>query len=403
AIEYSVEELNIPEEYEAAYNNEERGNIIISNSYSTQVTEISGTKTWVDEDNQDGKRPDSIIVNLLANGDEVDSRTVTEAENWEYSFTELPVFESGSEIDYTIEELSVEEYDTEVDGFNITNSYTPKTTEVTGTKTWDDKDNQDGNRPDSITVNLLANGNQVDSVEMTANNEWNYSFTDLPVYEAGEVITYTVTENTVADYSYEQTGEGFDIKNNYTPEETSVTVTKGWNDGSNQDGERPESIEVQLTADGEEIRDTQTLSEENNWTYTWKELDLNADGEPIDYSVEEINVPEGYTPSINDADHGNIVVTNSYTPEVTEIPVTKEWEDGEDRDRVRPNNVTVNLLADGEIVRQAVLNEARDWKHTFTDLPVFTDGEEINYIITENAVEGYSTTIEENEDGVHVI
>ena len=124
AIEYSVEELNVPEEYEAAYNNEDRGNIIISNSYSTQVTEISGTKTWNDADNQDGKRPESITVNLLADGEEVDSRTVTEAEDWTYTFTDLPVFEAGNEIEYTIEEVSVEEYETEINGFDITNSYT---------------------------------------------------------------------------------------------------------------------------------------------------------------------------------------------------------------------------------------------------------------------------------------
>lgn len=406
AIEYSVEELNVPEEYEAAYNNEDRGNIIISNSYSTQVTEISGTKTWNDADNQDGKRPESITVNLLADGEEVDSRTVTEAEDWTYTFTDLPVFEEGNEIEYTIEEVSVEEYETEINGFDITNSYTPETTEVTGTKTWNDEENQDGNRPASITVNLLANGNQADSVEVTEEDEWNYSFTDLPVYEAGEVITYTVTEDTVADYSYEQTGEEFDITNNYTPEETSVTVTKGWNDGSNQDGKRPETIEVQLTGDGEAIEEPVTLSEENDWMNTWNGLDLNADGEAIHYSVEELNVPEGYTSNINDSNHGNIIVTNSYTPEMIEIPVVKVWDDLGNQDGERPSQIELNLLNDrGEIVRTAVVSdqEGDQWQYTFSEIPKYENGSEINYTVTEDFVSDYSTSIEQNENGDPII
>ena len=38
---------------------------------------MKGSKTWNDADNQDGKRPESITVRLLANGEEKDSQTVT--------------------------------------------------------------------------------------------------------------------------------------------------------------------------------------------------------------------------------------------------------------------------------------------------------------------------------------
>lgn len=57
------------------------------------VTTVSGTKTWKDNDDQDGKRPDSIKVNLLANGKVVQSKTVKASDNWKYSFTNLPEFE----------------------------------------------------------------------------------------------------------------------------------------------------------------------------------------------------------------------------------------------------------------------------------------------------------------------
>ena len=99
-----------------------------------------------------------------------------------------------------------------------------------------------------------------------------------------------------------------------------MTVTKGWIDNNDADENRPESVEVQLTADGETVGDTVTLSADNNWTNTWSELPLNDDGEAIAYSVVEVDVPVGYTSSVNDEDHGNLVITNSYTPEGPEEP-----------------------------------------------------------------------------------
>lgn len=94
------------------------------------VTTVSGTKTWKDNNDQDGKRPDSIKVNLLANGKVVQSKTVKASDNWKYSFTNLPEFENGKKISYTITEDQVKDYSTTVDGYNLTNSYTPSTPNV---------------------------------------------------------------------------------------------------------------------------------------------------------------------------------------------------------------------------------------------------------------------------------
>ncbi|MEL1196647.1 Cna B-type domain-containing protein, partial [Staphylococcus epidermidis] len=49
------------------------------------------------------------------------------------------------------------------DGNNIVNTHQVAKTSVSGQKTWSDHDNQDGVRPDEITVNLLADGKKVDS------------------------------------------------------------------------------------------------------------------------------------------------------------------------------------------------------------------------------------------------
>ncbi len=62
------------------------------------------------------------------------------------------------------------------------------------------------------------------------------------MYEAGEEIVYTITEDTVEDYTTEV--KGYDVTNHHTPGKTSVTITKHWDDANNQDGIRPASIEV---------------------------------------------------------------------------------------------------------------------------------------------------------------
>ena len=177
---------------------------------------MEGSKTWDDANNQDGKRPTSITINLLANGTKIDSATVTAKENWKYSFNNLPKYKDGKEIEYTISEEPVKDYTTEVDKFNVKNTHKPEITKVEGSKTWDDADNQDGVRPESITINLMANGKKVDTVTITAKDEWKYSFENLPKFEAGKEIVYTVTEEAVEGYTTEI--NGFNIKNTHKPE-----------------------------------------------------------------------------------------------------------------------------------------------------------------------------------------
>ncbi|WEV58174.1 Cna B-type domain-containing protein [Ligilactobacillus acidipiscis] len=187
----------------------------VINSQEEKVS-VSGVKTWDDHDNQDGVRPNKITVNLLANGKEVDSQTVSADNDWKYSFKDLAKNENGKAIKYTVKEDAVKGYTAKVDGYNITNAYTPETTSVSGVKTWDDHDNQDGVRPNKITVNLLANGKEVDSQTVSADNDWKYSFKDLAKNENGKAIKYTVKEDAVKGYTAKV--DGYNITNTHTPE-----------------------------------------------------------------------------------------------------------------------------------------------------------------------------------------
>ncbi len=395
-INYTIQEDNV-EDYSAEINGMD-----ITNSYTPEQTSINVVKAWEDANNQDGARPDSITVKLLANSEETGQELIlNEANNWQGDFTELDVYTDGEEIQYSIEEVAVEDYETETagnpaDGYVITNTHEPELIDLEGMKTWDDADNQDGKRPESITVRLLANGSEVKAVEASEESDWSYIFTDLPKFDNGEEINYTIQEDNVEDYSAEI--NGLNITNSYTPEQTSINVVKAWEDANNQDGARPGSITVKLLADGEETGQELTLNEASNWQGDFIELDVYADGEEIQYSVEEIAVNAYETQTAGNPADG-YVITNIHEPELIDLEGTKTWDDADNQDGKRPESITVRLLANGDEAESAEVSEETDWSYAFTDLPKFENGEEINYTIQEDNVEDYSAEI----DGLNII
>ena len=190
-----------------------------------EKTSVAGQKTWNDNDNQDGKRPSKITVNLLANGVKVASKEVKPdaTGTWAYHFDNLNVVDdAGNVIAYTVSEEPVEGYETTIEGTNITNTRTPEVTEVAVKKIWDDADNKEGLRPEKITVRLFADGQEVAVKEITATDNWQASFTDLPVYKEGKKITYAITEDPVAGYITNI--DGFTVTNRHTPPTTPPTT-----------------------------------------------------------------------------------------------------------------------------------------------------------------------------------
>ncbi|MBJ8326499.1 Cna B-type domain-containing protein, partial [Streptococcus pacificus] len=189
----------------------------VTNTHKPSLVSIKGTKTWDDADNQDGIRPESITLTLLADGKATDQTvTVSEKTNWTYEFTDLPEFKDGQKIVYSVTEEAVKGYETTIDGFDVTNTHTPSTTKVVGKKTWDDADNKDGLRPESITVRLYANGKEVKHVVVTAKDKWSYRFENLPEYENGKKIEYSLSEDAVKGYT--TVIKGYDITNVHHPE-----------------------------------------------------------------------------------------------------------------------------------------------------------------------------------------
>jgi hypothetical protein len=90
------------------------------------------------------------------------------------------------------------------------------------------------------------------------------------------------------------------------PDTVDVNVIKIWDD-ENAKSYRPDSIEIQLLKDGK-IYQTKKLSEKNNWRYTWKELDGDAE-----WLVVEKDVPDNYT-VVSYSEDNEHTITNSVDP-----------------------------------------------------------------------------------------
>lgn len=190
------------------------------------------TKTWSDNDNQDGKRPDSVKVHLYANGKDTGKSAVLSAKNnWFYNWTAAshdiwPVDSDGTPINYTFVEDEVPGYtlsasksvDNGVFKFVLTNRHTPEKISIPVSKTWDDNDNAANARPDSITLKLYRGDDllRTQQVKSDASGNWSYSFDGFDKYKNGAEINYSVQEDYVPGYvaAYGNNGE---ITNKYDP------------------------------------------------------------------------------------------------------------------------------------------------------------------------------------------
>lgn len=381
---------------------------VIANEKDIHYIDLEASKVWDDQDNVEGLRPEKIEFQLYKNGTAEGKPVALSAGNdWKVTFSALPDKDNdGNVITYTVKEVKVPTHYTAesqeaqfVDGkATITNKRTPETTEVSVKKVWDDAQNQDGLRPSTITVHLLANGEEVQTATLSGEGDtWSHSFTDLPVYKNGQKLVYTVTEDTVANYS--TAIEGSTITNTYKPGKTSVTVTKKWTDAENQDGLRPKSIKVQLYANDQKSGKEVELSADNDWTYTFSDLDEKKAGQAIQYTVKEIEVPKGYTQTVEATNPGQVVISNTHTPSKTKVQVTKKWDDANNQDGLRPATITVRLYKDGVATDQTLeLSEANQWQGTFENLDEKAAGKTIHYTVKEeNVPEGYTLSIDDKD------
>ena len=400
-----------------------------TNFINSLPIKISGTKVWKDANNQDGKRPETVKILLMANGSDTGkSVTINKNGPFTWEFDNLPKYENGVLIDYTVDEErtavitdtdSDDTYKAEISGnstagFTVTNTHTPQKTDITINKVWDDADDQDGKRGGvaaSMQLYKTVDGPKTavgDPVTVGTANDWSHTWPNLPVYEGGKAITYSVAETLDTPNGYSISGDAEknitnggsgSITNSYTPQTTMVAVIKNWNDNDDQDGKRSGvTAEMQLhkTVDGTTttVGVPVTVGTANNWSQVWTELPVYEDGKEIRYSVSEVMTnANGYTSDgtshIAVGNGGSITITNSYTPNVTTITVSKTWHDANDQDGKRSGvNATVQLYktvgSSVTAVGSAVaVGKGNEWSKTWSDLPVNEGGKAVVYSVAE--------------------
>ncbi len=374
--------------------------INIKNTYTPRTTSVTINKIWNDNDNQDGLRNSYKVklTGIVDNKEVYSDEQELSKDTLTYTWSNILKYYNGKLITYSVDETSVPKgYTKSIDGYNITNTHTPITINLPIEKVWLDGNNQDGIRPEEITVNLIADGEKIDTVTITANKEgkWLHTFTKLPKYNNGKEIKYTFSEEAVE--GYEVSYKGNIIENTHNPSEKSITVNKVWNDSNNNDGIRPNQIEVKLigkVGNDEVYSATAIIKEEENWTYTFDKLPEYNNGSIISYTLEETLI-EGYTTNIEESEK-TFTITNTHEKEQVIISGEKTWDDNDNQDGKRPTTITINLLANGVVVetKEVSADSNGNWTYTFTK-DKYQDKEEIKYTLEEVSVEGYTTIIEE--------
>lgn len=405
-IQYTVVEVTVAG-YTSKVTGDAASGFTITNSYSPETVDVKATKNWDDANNQDGKRPTKITINLLADGEKVASKEIQAAADgtWTATFEKLAKYKAGKEIKYTVTEEAVAEYEATITDFTITNKYAPKEIDYKVTKVWNDANNQDGKRPESVTVQLYKKVGNADPVavegkkltltakEKTDDNTWVASFTNLPQYEAGKEITYSIKEVDVpAGYKASVTGQV--VTNTHNPDTVILSGTKVWKDNNNQDGKRTTSVKVQIL-NGEKVVQEIEVSEKTGWKFESKKLPKYENGKEIKYTVKETAMTE-YKATITTDKDGKYTITNEHTPEKTAVKGHKIWKDEENKDGIRPASITVKLLADGKETGQtATVSETSGWTYEFTGLDRYQEGKEITYTVEEvNVPDGYIASVE---------
>ena len=165
----------------------------------------TGTITWDDDDNRDGLRVDSVTLRLFKGEEELDSQTVTSENGWAYDFGELPFYEDGRKVEYTL-------------------------TEDEGTAYIDRGDDaEEATEP----------AEEAETAEEEAEAGWAFSFYGVPVNMNGQAVEYTIVQDEIEKYDYTiEHSNGTWITNFLLPENVTVSF-----DANGAEGEM-ESVEI---------------------------------------------------------------------------------------------------------------------------------------------------------------
>lgn len=249
-----------------------------------------------------------------------------------------------------------------------------------------------------------------------------YTLTELSApngYRVADVMRIVVSNNgevTVNGSCPPVSDDAAQVRMQDKPDTTAVKVSKAWNDSNNRDGLRGDvTFKLWKSVDGKstDMNLDKTLKAGQSTEVGWENLPVKDGGKDVHYYVTEVSTLDGYTSTcerqktdgtweacMSDySDSTQYRFTNTHTPETTQVKVNKVWKDNNNSDKIRPDNVTVQLVADGNPMngQTVTLNADNKWSASFTDLPKYANGRQIAYTVKEISTLGdYSVAITSN-------
>lgn len=359
------------DEYSIAYHN-----YTVILSHRKDAVSRSVHVEWQDSNNQDGKRPVSMMVQLYADNVPLEGKVVllSNANNWTHTWDDLAKYaDGGREVTYSARVSStLVDYTAKSTGMTIEMTYVPSSTSISAFVTWTDENDADGLRPDYVTAQLVADGKPTgNSQVLSATSGWTVSWTGYPIYKDGDRIEYTfqvdVPDGYEATYHgvYDTSGLSAVLTHQRLKQELTGNIV--WEDRDNQSGGRMGSVAVLLYADGSVIDedDKVWISAEDGWEHTFSDLPVFRDGgQEIKYSMVLVSDPGKYV-----ATTSKMTITMRLEPEYVDVPFQIIWDDNNDSDGARPNDVRAVLLVDGQPSgKTQIITAKTDWTTTFTHL-----------------------------------
>lgn len=350
------------------------------------------TQVLWDDEGHEGMRPGSITVRLLRDGQASGDDIILSPDgDWSHAWSDLPpghtytISRIGTTPDgyvSRIAKLSDDPDGTQV--YEITNTWTGDltTTDVHVACTWDDEGHE-SERPDKISVQLFRNGsrdNDYGTVTLDAGNNWSHTWAGLDGDYSWTVVGasatpvpgYVTRSSSILSMSGGHEDMTWTFMNTWTGDElgvSDVSIEIKWSDEGHE-SERPDHLSVYLMRDDRQSELSVQLSEENDWSYTWRGLSdehiwtvaPSVDWNLFPYAGRISAVTESVIGS-------NDLTAYSFDfrynpPDVINVTGQVEWSGG-----TPPSSMTLYLTCDGVSSNWKGVSAATGWSCTWTNLP----------------------------------
>ena len=360
----------------------------------TESSSTSSTETVQDdEDTLINVTGDLVIkyVDLITDEEIADSVTTSGKVGESYDISDY-----GKEIEgYTLVEEPEEKTGTYTEEAQEKIYYYIENTSITVTKIWDDNDDYAENRPDSVTIVLYADGEEVERIEIAESGEvQDEEIDDASLSATDQDETDILTDTNEDDVLTEETDTEQD--EGTTEETDEITATEATEEDSS---EIDETIVDDTTEDvtEDETEEEQTTLDE--WTYTFEELlKYNTDGTEIVYTVDEElseEEAENYSSSID-----GYTITNTYIGDSIIIQTKEMTTEYEEDYVIEGETITYSIIVKnkGENEKDVVIVDTIPEGTTFVEGSIKIDEGE-----TYNDEDFSERTAEDLEAGITIV